>query len=187
MYSSRAESGDWRAASLTIAASLSQASTSCKRTVPTRLDGRSPAGSNEFEPTVCTRLITAPSGLAWVYRKSSIVNGVLLRQGRLGSTRPLIGSARSPLNRPIDCTSGRAWFVFRPDVVRRLPGVTRQRHPVDHTPGWPFRCRLLRLLFSHFRLNQRRIYAIHSRRVHRQRRSMATVITGCASGWNTSG
>src|SRR6266849_1314452 len=49
VYSSRAESGDWQAASLISTASSSQVSTSCKRTVPTRLDGRSPAGSNAFD------------------------------------------------------------------------------------------------------------------------------------------
>src|SRR5207244_135752 len=36
-------------ADLISTASSSEVSTSCKRTVPTRLDGRSPAGSNAFD------------------------------------------------------------------------------------------------------------------------------------------
>ena len=48
VYSSQAESGDWQAASL-ISTASSEVSTSCKRTLPTRLDGRSPTGSNTFD------------------------------------------------------------------------------------------------------------------------------------------
>jgi hypothetical protein len=73
--SSRAESGDWRAASLISTASSSEVSTSCKRAVPTRLGGRSPAGSNAFDGP----LLGWPSGSA--LRTS---HSVFLKVGCLG-------------------------------------------------------------------------------------------------------
>jgi haloalkane dehalogenase len=48
-YSSRAASGHSRAAFLASTALSSEVSTSCKRTIPMRLDGRSRAGSNGFD------------------------------------------------------------------------------------------------------------------------------------------